>query len=510
MVETLADRMRHARAERHSGADVKLARRLVDTFGPERAHDELDRLLSTFTVVELAALATHAPTWLRPAQQPPPGEWSSWGFLTSRGWGKSHAIASWITDEVQAGRAMRIGLAAQKEDKTYDAQVKPLLEVAPPWFRPEWSESAGELAWPNGATARAFTPEAPGVIRSENLHLAWLSEIQSWPQATREEAWSNFVFATRVGYARTVWDATPKRGHPILKRLLARAANEPELHIVRRGTIYENPYLTPAALRTMESEYAGTAKGDEELLGKMLDDAEGALWKQVWIDTMRRHKPTRFAYRAVSVDPAVTARKGSDTTGIVAGGADPSGHGYVLRDESGKHAVGRWGEIVLDVHDALECDLVIAETNKGGDLVAQNLRALARERGLNVVVVGKDERPRRLPGTVFVKEVHARGAKNERADPVATAYEAKRVSHVLGANLGNLEETLTTWEPAPNADSPGDLDALVHLMVEVLELKKNEADPKAGFKGIAEVAARVSAPRQGLGLSALTLSKRRI
>lgn len=486
VAEGLSERLRMHAAERYSAPDVQLAIHLVRAFGPERAHEELDRILDQFTVVELAALWGDFTFWLRPKQLPPPS-WRSWGFLTSRGWGKSHAIASFITSEVMAGNEIRIGLAAQNEDKTYDAQVKPLLEVAPPWFRPEWSENAGELMWPNGVTARAFTPIEPGAIRSENLSLAWLSELQSWPATTREEAWSNFVFATRVGRARTVFDATPKRGHPILKRLLARAAADPERHHLVRGVIYENPHLSPDALADMEREYLGTAKGEEELLGKMLADAEGAIWRQEWIDKHRRHMPTRFDYRVIGVDPATTSRKGSDTTGIVdVGFAD--GRAFVATDKSGKLHVSTWGSTVLDLYESGECDLIVAETNKGGDLVAQNLRVLGRERGLVVVVVEKDDRPRRLPGTVFVKEVHARGAKAERAEPVATAYEAGRVSHIIGRDLTSLEETLTTWEPSPNADSPGDLDALVHAVAEGLDLRKNEADAATGFRGLGDFA----------------------
>jgi len=490
------------------------ATRLVDTLvrrhGKAEAHAQLDAVLDEVDAVALAALAYDWPFWARPKQIPPAGEWRSFGYLTGRGNGKTTSLAHYIVGEVQAERAMVIGLAAQNEEKTKAVQVDGLVDASPPWFRPEWIATSNRLVWPNGAVAWAFTPEVPGAIRSPNFHLCWLSEVQSWPTVTREEALLNFQFATRVGYARTLWDATPKKRHPILRRFLARSASEPDRHIVYRGRMIENRRnLAASVIEDLEREYAGTQQGREELDGEMVDDSDGAIFKAEWIQAQRRHRPERLAYRVVAVDPAVTSRKGSDTTGLVEVGADESGHAYVLGDDSGQHTVQRWGEIVLDRY-ASGCDLVIAETNKGGDLVVQNLRTLARERGLTVVVVGKEDKPRRLPGTVFVREVHARGAKEERAAPVATAYERKRVSHVLGVDLSGLEDTLTTWEPAPNADSPGDLDALVHGVSVVLDLAANRPDPKAGFKGIAEVAARVSAPRQGLGLSALTLSKRRI
>jgi phage terminase large subunit-like protein len=457
------------------------------------AAQALDSILDRMPVVDLAGLAYDWPFWARAKQLLPDTHWRSFGYLTGRGNGKTTSLASHIVPEVQAGRAMSIGLAAQNEAKTIDVQVGGLIAASPPWFRPHYLANAMQLVWPNGAIAYVHTPEVPGAIRSHNLDLCWLSEVQSWPTSTREEALLNFQFATRVGYARTIWDATPKKGHPILKRFLARSTSEPDRHIVVRGTIHENRRnLSPKVIEDLERDYAGTSQGREELLGEMLDDSEGAVFKLEWIHPHRRHRPSEFSYRVISVDPAVTSRRGSDTTGIVEVARGVDDRGYVLGDDSGKYAVERWGEIVLDRYVA-GCDLVIAETNKGGDLVTQILRAIAKLRGLSVVVVGKEERPRRLPGTVFVREVHARGAKEERARPVATAYERGRVSHVIGADLSGLEQTMTTWEPEPNADSPGDLDALVHGVIEVLGLSANTLDLREGFKGLAEISKALGA-----------------
>ncbi len=474
--------------------DAILCKRLVDALGREGAHRAVDAIVAKFTNVELAALASHRATWMRPKQCPPVAEWRSWGKLTARGWGKTDAIARFITEEVQAGRAMRIGLAAQNETKTIAVQVGGLLRAAPHWFVPVWHATSLELKWPNGATALAFTPEVPGAIRSENLDLAWLSEIQSWPVVTREEAYSNFLFATRVGLARTIWDATPKRAHPILKRLLARAEAEREKHHVVRGTIYENPHLARGVVADMEREYAGTQKGREELLGEMLEESEAALIKQAWIDAARRKMPDAIVRRALGIDPAVTNRAGNDRSGIVDAGLGVDGQLLVLGDYSGRHSADAWGGIVLDKYVAGRCDCVVVETNKGGDLVTANLRSAAGKRGLSVVVLGKDETPRHQPGIVYVREVHARGAKEDRAQPLATAYERGRVSHILGTDLQALEDTITTWEPAPGQRSPDALDALVHVGTELLGLLTNKVDRSAGFAGITALAAAINPP----------------
>lgn len=476
--------------------EALLCQALVGALGRDGAHKAIDALVSRFSNVELAAFAAHSPFWLRPKQKAPPSSWRSWGLLQARGTGKTKCVAMHINDEVWAGRAMRIGLAAQNETKTISVQVGTLIETAPPWCRPEWIASSLRLVWPNGAVALAFTPEVPGAIRSENLHIAWLSELQSWPIATREEAYSNFLFATRVGYARTIWDATPKRAHPILKRLLARAEAEPDRHVVVRGTIYENPHLASGVVADMEREYGGTQKGREELLGEMLEESDAALFKQAWIEVSRRQMPDRLVRRAIGIDPAVTTRGGSDKTGIVEAGLGVDGHAYILGDYSGKHAATAWADIVLDRYVRGGCDLIIAEMNKGHDLVTQNLRARAGSKGLSVVLVGKDERaPAPVAGTVYVKEVFARGAKDDRAQPIATAYERGRVSHVLKADLSELEDTMTTWEPgAPGQRSPDALDALVHVVKDLLGLSDNAPDLSVGFRGIEAVSRALATP----------------
>ncbi len=355
--------------------------------------------------------------------------------------------------------------------------------------------------WPNGARAYVRTPEVPGKIRGLEYQLSWIAELQSWPQSTRQEAFDNVFLSTRLGYARIVWDATSKRRHPLLKELLARAAADPAAHVIVRGATYENAAnLGPGYVAELEKKFGGTQRGREELLGEMLDDSEFALVKQDWIDDTRREAPSKLVRRVISIDPAVSDRKGSDETGLVEVGLGPDDRAYVLWDKSGKYAPGAWADLVLDRY--LEgADLVLAETNKGGQLVTQNLRAAAHARGLEVIVVGKEEKPHRVAGKVWVKEVYARGAKEDRAEPVATAYERKRVSHVRGVDLAGLEATLTTWEPKPGAESPGDLDALVHACVELLGLSNNTPDPKQDFVGINAAAKRLMTPGKPTSLS---------
>lgn len=492
---------------------VQAIDRLIARFGVEAAHAKLDEILDQLSNIELAALAYDwRGTWARPKQLVPDTNWVSYGHLTARGTGKTKSIAAHLVGEIEAGRITHLGLCAQNEEKTFAVNVKNLIAESPPWFKPEWIATQRILVWPNGVDALAFTPEVPGAIRSENFDACWLSEIQSWPVATMREAWLNFQFATRIGRAQTFWDATPKKGHPILKMLLANGELDPSRHIVVRGTMYENRRnLGRGVLRKLEAEYGGTAQGREELLGEMLDEVDGALVKQAWVENCRRAMPGRLARRVISVDPSVTVGRGSDKTGIVDVGLGADGQLYVCGDDTGKHRPEKWGELVIKRYFDGGCDVVITETNKGGLLVPSTLRLIAALQGIEVVELESNEVPRPHPSVIYIRKVHARGAKEDRARPLSTAYEKGRVSHVLGAPLSSLEESLTTWEPgkrtAEGDKSPGDIDALAHAAIELLGLTGEAPpdDPKKGFEGIVKASEALRQPGAG-GLRAPSLN----
>jgi phage terminase large subunit-like protein len=461
---------------------------LVHAYGDD-AIEALEDLLSRLSVVELAGLWADWRFWARPKQIPPSQSFRSWGFLTGRGFGKTLTCSRHINEEVNAGRAPLILLIAQDEQSSIDIQVNGpsgLIATGTPGNVPEWVASSLMVAWPNGARAYVRTPEVPGKIRGLEYHLAWCTEIQSWPEATRAEAWSNVLLSVRLGYARTIWDCTPKRGHPILKELLERAREEPGKHVVVRGSTYENASnLGDGYVEDLERKYKDTSAGREELGGEMLDDAEGATTAQSVIDETRRAAPDKWRRRIVAIDPATTARAGSDDTGIMLLGLGTDAECYVLQDLTGKHKAEVWAALTIDTYLAHRCDSVVVETNKGGDLLAQNLRAEATPRGITVMVLPKKAAvvPHN-PRIIYVREVYGRGSKLDRARPVGTAYERKRVHHVIDAKLGELEEILTGWVPSPTAKSPGRLDSLVHGVVELLGLSEGAEDHSAGFDGI--------------------------
>src|SRR5579864_6220269 len=162
--------------------DVSRAALLVERLRPlgrAGARRVLRAMLAQCSTVELAALAADWSFWGRGKQLAPAHDWRTWGFLTGRGFGKTIAVSNFVNDEVEAGRAMLIGLAAQDEANCIALQVNGpsgLIATAKPWLKPtlHGSTEGPVLHWPNGARAYVRTPEVPGKIRGLEYHLFWM------------------------------------------------------------------------------------------------------------------------------------------------------------------------------------------------------------------------------------------------------------------------------------------------------------------------------------------------
>ncbi len=306
----------------------------------------------TITELEMAALAHSWDLWARPKQLAPETAWKSFGFITGRGFGKTRSLCEFVVAEVIAGRARRIGFAAQKLEVAEDAMINGesgLLRCSPPWFKP--TVTKGHVVWPNGAEAIPFTPEVPDGPRNYEFDLAWLAEIAAWPASTRGEFFSNIEYATRIGLGRMVYDTTPRARNPLVKKLIERARLFPAKHVLVRGSTRENAEnLTAGFVDDLEAEYGGTMRGREELEGVFHDDEDGALWKQAWIDAHRRDMPTTLKRRIISIDPAISTRRGTDATGIVDLGLGIDGQAFVIADHTDRLSADVWGALVIELY----------------------------------------------------------------------------------------------------------------------------------------------------------------
>jgi phage terminase large subunit-like protein len=354
------------------------------------------------------------------------------------------------------------------EDRVYEVQVQSLLDYAPPWFKPV--ETKGGLVWPNGVRAVVFSAGAPDGPRSENISTAWCCELVAWPESTRKDAFDNLAMATRVGRAQIIWDSTSKGHNDLLAHLRAQNARDPRAFPIVGGTSFDNVLIDYKTLRLWWSLQSGVRRR-EELFGEHFDEAEGALWKQSWLNRTRVTEAPPSEWEVICVDGATLKDSKSktgkvDQFGIVRGGRSKAGHAYILEDLSDHYSPAEWGDVV--VSRCPRGGRVVVETNHVGDNAAYVIQSRADSKGLRVQVIGKDDPWPPLDAKVIhVREVFSRDGKYARADGPAAETEAGRV-HLVG-EFPDLEKELTTWVPGATR-SPNRLDALAFCVTELREL----------------------------------------
>lgn len=382
----------------------------------------------------------------RTDQRPPrwTAEWMTLFIRSGRGSGKTKTGAE-LTNKV-AERVPRITLigATGPDIRTTMVEGESGIQAcANPNNKPQWEPSKKQLTWPNGAIALGYSAEEPDRLRGQNAGFVWADEPAHYPLV--EDCWDNMLYGLRKGrHIKIVATSTPKA----TKWVKAQIADP--LTIDRRVSSWANlTNLSPMFRRTLEAK-ASTRLGRQEIDGEILDDVEGALWKWEYIHYVEPNDVPELVTIVVAVDPAGTANKRSDETGIIVVGLGVDKKLYVLADETGKYSPEGWGRKVLDVAHRFSADRVVYEKNFGGEMVLRVLEAEVQSRGPHYLA------PR-------FQEVTSRRGKQLRAEPIVALYEKQRVMHVgeRAAALGKLDDELTSWVPGEGA-SPNRVDALVH------------------------------------------------
>lgn len=232
-----------------------------------------------------------------------------------------------------------------------------------------------------------------------------------------------------------------------------------------------------------------------------IDDADGAIFKQAWIDRNRRPAPTQTKRKVIAIDPSISSRKGTDANGIVMLSLGLDDQIYLEQDLTCKCSWEEWATLCTDLYFREKCDCVSLERNRGGDACIANLRAIGQQRGTTVVPVDAKAITRHVPNVIYVKEVIGRTSKVSRGEPVASLCEKGRISHVIGGNFADLEEQLTTYEDEPNAVSPNNYDAYVWGVWELAGFWHEQKNAKS-FAGL-DQANRILTTPQRPSISAL-------
>lgn len=453
----------------------------------------IDELMSSYDDDQLVQLQFVWEFWRRPDQALPTGEWDIWMVIAGRGYGKTRVGAESVRHLVtEAESHGRVAVVAPTAGDGRDVMIEGesgLLAVHPRDTRPKYEPSKRRLTWPNGATGTIFSAEEPERLRGPQHDLVWGDEPASknWQKEVGgAKAIDNIRFGLRLGKPKLILTGTPKPV-PWIKELAGEAGT-----VVTRGATYDNlRNLAPAFIKLMLGRYEGTRLGRQELWAEFLDDVEGALWTQDVIARTRmdvfdpdqpwkslngwlaergsplvlgKRRPWR---RIVAVDPPGSTAE----CGIVVGTAPERGvagrdHAVILADETVSGPPEHWGAAVVRAYRTHRCSAVYVEDNQGGDMVRAVIHAVDR--------------------SIPVRRIHAVDNKKARAEPVSALYEANGddgwVHHAGYFTL--LEDQMMTWVADETPQSPDRMDAVVHVVRELLKVtsvaKVKIADPTKG------------------------------
>lgn len=399
----------------------------------------IEGLLEGLDEGDLEALMRDWPLWARPAQLPPPGDWTTWLMIGGRGSGKTRAGAEWVRQLASdgIGPIALVGESMVEAEAVMVAGQSGILRVHAKDDCP--AVKGNGLVWPNGVVAQFFGAADPERLRGPQFAAAWCDELAKWSHA--EAAWDNLQFGLRLGHRPRQLVTTTPRPTRLMKRLLA----EPGSVITKMTTRENADHLAGAFLEAVVKRYEGSVLGRQELDGELIEDRPDALWTRA---SFRRDTGGLRGRTVVAVDPPATSRRSSDACGIVV--AAEAGEGaVVLADLSFAPAPPEaWARRAVAAYREFEADCILAEVNQGGDMV-------------RAVIAQED-------ADVPIKEARASRGKWLRAEPVAALYARGRVAHAAG--LTALEDEMCAFDARGLSDghSPDRVDALVWALTELL------------------------------------------
>lgn len=391
---------------------------------------------------ELRALEHRWEFWSRPEQWAPELPWRIWLILAGRGWGKTRTGAEWIRQEVERG-ARRIALVGSTAADVRDVMVlgeSGICNVFPDSERPRYEPSKRRVSFANGAIATLYSAQEPDRLRGPQHEIAWCDELAAWNRL--DDTLSNLTMGLRLGDSPRMLVTTTPRPLDRLREWI-RDSDDPAngIRVTRGRTLDNSGNLPDQFLTDVQRAYGGTRLGRQELEGEILEPV-GGLFRPEWF----RHidEAPKLSRVVVSLDPAITTR--NDETGLVVVGR-AGDKGYVLEDLSGVMSPEEWARKAVDAARRHKAACIVAEVNRGGDLVSTTIRQFDR--------------------SVVVREVRANRGKDTRAEPVAALYEQRRICHV--GRFDKLEKQMVEWAPTSQdamraqrqATSPDRMDALV-------------------------------------------------
>lgn len=220
------------------------------------------------------------------------------------------------------------------------------------------------------------------------------------------------------------------------------------------GSTYENTSLSGTYISNIENQYGNSDLAKQELMGQMLEEAEGIVFTDEMLENAITDKLPPRLIKIVAVDPTVAGDpKNSDECGIMVIGATRESDfrkrkAYVLEDATLRASPEVWAKQVADTARKWGINQIVAEANQGGDLIRNIIQS--QDDGLNVHLV------------------HATKGKVKRVEPVAIAMQQGKVFFSPKDDFLELKEQLTFYDPDLSGYSPDRMDAFAWGMTALL------------------------------------------
>lgn len=371
-------------------------------------------------------------------------------------------MTEWVrTLANQKNNPVRIGIASRTmadNRNTFIYGSSGIMEISPPDEKPVFKIMESKLIWPNGSEGLLLSSEVPDGARGPSFDYAVGDEFAAWKttvDGSGATLYSNLLAATRDGQNPQILLATTPKRTQTMKDIVKKSKDPEQRIVLITGSTYENTSLSGTYINNIENQYGNSDLAKQELMGEMLEDAEGVVFTDEMLEIASRvDKLPPKLIKIIAVDPTVAGDpKNSDECGIMVIGATRESDfrkrkAYVLEDVTLKASPEVWAKKVADTARKWGISQIVAEANQGGDLIRNIIQS--QDDGLHVHLV------------------HATKGKVKRVEPVAIAMQQGKVFFSPNDDFLELKDQLTFYDPELSGYSPDRMDAFAWGMTALL------------------------------------------
>lgn len=408
----------------------------------------------------------------RPEQIPPKGPQMVYLYMAGRGAGKSRSGSEWITEQVLKHPFDRHGVPTEwlvvadtlADARTINAEgpsgILNVLHRRRVDHRYKQSPRPMVL-FPDGAKIYLEGADDPDTGRGYNAAGVLCDEMAKWikPYETWYEGLMPALRADLIDDHPRAFVTTTPKPIKLLQEWLER--NDGTVHVITGSTFDNASNLSAHVLRELKIRYAGTALGEQELYGRLLELQGGGLFRRMDIVRNRVSEVEgNVISTVVGMDPNLTGEDAE--TGIVICCRTADNQLWVLADRSvmssGRAAaLAAWRAVA-----EFKADVLVYEENLGKRYLQEVLQDAYRELIEQGIFPNHSSPP--------MKPVHAKHGKKTRAEPVAMRCEQGRF-HIVGT-LETLENQMILFDPESTRESPDRMDAMVHSCIHLMAGEK--------------------------------------